>query len=541
MTNNVDLNGRQPDALIEIQVTGEVLPPSGSEGNILARRNGKNAWTDPSDLSLVAVKTSASVGQTIVVKAVDADGKPIEWETADTSSGGAVSSVNGKTGDVVLVASDIKHVDGASTEEKVTQLTEEIDELKESGGVGVAVDATLSEAGKAADAKATGDAVSNLNAILNGGVANKKYIAPFELPGYQTVTGWMSDDPSASRTDYLSTNGYYKARCFLALSPSGYKIAFYDEGKKLLKDKSVLGSDTTDEIEVYIPSEAAYVIFSKYGDSYKEQYGELVANSSGLIKEVEDNKKEATLMIFDGAAFGAFAKWAAVGDSLSVGHTQDGGGTNHSRNIYYSWPQYMARSYGNECLNFGKSGATAKSWMSDADCYDKLIVSDNLCQAYVIGLGANDAENLDDYAGGLGTSADIDIENPSNNADSFYGWYGKVISTIRTAAPKARIFLLTLPYPRNEWVDSVSNVNAAIVEMGALFENTAVVDLSTNYNDYFKCDEIADMLVSGHFTATGYANIARVIAMALSDVMNANPTDYKDIPFIPFGTATELE
>ena len=126
MTNNVDLNGRQPDALIEIQVTGEVLPPSGSEGNILARRNGKNAWTDPSDLSLVAVKTSASVGQTIVVKAVDADGKPIEWETADTSSGGAVSSVNGKTGDVVLVASDIKHADGASTEEKVAQLTEEI-------------------------------------------------------------------------------------------------------------------------------------------------------------------------------------------------------------------------------------------------------------------------------------------------------------------------------------------------------------------------------------------------------------------------------
>lgn len=109
MTNNVDLNGRQPDALIEIQVTGEVLPPSGSEGNILARRNGKNAWTDPSDLSLVAVKTSASVGQTIVVKAVDADGKPIEWETADMSSGGAVSSVNGKIGDVVLVASDIKH------------------------------------------------------------------------------------------------------------------------------------------------------------------------------------------------------------------------------------------------------------------------------------------------------------------------------------------------------------------------------------------------------------------------------------------------
>lgn len=47
--------------------------------------------------------------------------------------------------------------DKASLDAQITQLSEEIDELKESGGVGVAVDATLSESGKAADAYVTGD------------------------------------------------------------------------------------------------------------------------------------------------------------------------------------------------------------------------------------------------------------------------------------------------------------------------------------------------------------------------------------------------
>lgn len=37
---------------------------------------------------MIPVPATASVGQTIVVKAVDADGKPTEWETADMSAGG---------------------------------------------------------------------------------------------------------------------------------------------------------------------------------------------------------------------------------------------------------------------------------------------------------------------------------------------------------------------------------------------------------------------------------------------------------------------
>lgn len=56
---------------------------------------------------MIPVPATASVGQTIVVKAVDADGKPTEWEAADTSAGG---------GDMEIIAS------GELTEE-VTSIT----------------------------------------------------------------------------------------------------------------------------------------------------------------------------------------------------------------------------------------------------------------------------------------------------------------------------------------------------------------------------------------------------------------------------------
>lgn len=46
--------------------------------------------------------STAEVGQTIVVKAVDENGKPTEWESADR-----VASVNGKTGVVNLTAEDV--------------------------------------------------------------------------------------------------------------------------------------------------------------------------------------------------------------------------------------------------------------------------------------------------------------------------------------------------------------------------------------------------------------------------------------------------
>ena len=54
--------------------------------------------------------TGATSGQIVKIKTVDSDGAPTEWESMDIPSGSGLSgveSVNGKTGAVVLKASDI--------------------------------------------------------------------------------------------------------------------------------------------------------------------------------------------------------------------------------------------------------------------------------------------------------------------------------------------------------------------------------------------------------------------------------------------------
>lgn len=68
----------------------KIVPIDGADGQVLTYQDGKAVWVDvPSGLpTTVPVIRSASVGQTVVVKAVDESGKPTEWEAADMASGG---------------------------------------------------------------------------------------------------------------------------------------------------------------------------------------------------------------------------------------------------------------------------------------------------------------------------------------------------------------------------------------------------------------------------------------------------------------------
>lgn len=73
------------------EAVGFPQPTSEDNGKFLGCADGKAAWlpveaSGGGDISLGL--TSASVGQTIKVKAVDENGKPTEWEAADLISGG---------------------------------------------------------------------------------------------------------------------------------------------------------------------------------------------------------------------------------------------------------------------------------------------------------------------------------------------------------------------------------------------------------------------------------------------------------------------
>ena len=417
---------------------------------------------------------------------------------------------------------------------------------------GINLDSTLTKTGYSADAGVVGELTTslkedlqnvqkkfefdiemNMNGVLNASPSDSAYIK-------------YADDENARCSDYVDCQNfkYISAKC------NGNKwmwiIAFFNADKSFLPDISVVGEDHKRTYEVEIPESAKYVRISHYNVEIPYE-AKIFFSNENIDANISDLQKrvaaiEAPDDIYDGCEFSLFRKWGLIGDSLSVGHTvSKDGKTASGRNIYYSWGQYLARRIGNTCLNFGRSGVTSKLWMdtSETYCYPRLINPDNLCQAYIIALGANDSEMT------LGSIADVNFTDMSQNADTEYGCYAKVINAVRTVSANAPIFLFTLPYPRN----SDNNIKA-INEMIRTFANDKehfgkifLVDLDADYNKYFETGKLEAQIgnTGWHLTSLGYLYASKVNEIALSKVIAENYNEFQDIFLLPCGKTEALD
>jgi lysophospholipase L1-like esterase len=246
------------------------------------------------------------------------------------------------------------------------------------------------------------------------------------------------------------------------------------------------------------------------------------------VKDDVEGLKDETYL---GDEFASFRKFGVVGDSLSVGYMTDSNNVVNQRNLPYSWGQVLARKNAQVCLNFGKSGITTTTWWTDSVCKDLLVLSENQCQAYIVGIGTNDVIN---ESFPIGSMSDIDWSDYNNNANSFYGHYARILQLIRSVAPKAIIFVLTLPYPRADAAKNTAIRN--ICADAHLSSNVFLADLQADYNGLFKT--IGDRYANDHhFTAAGYAAIAITLGVIISETIrkNSSVNAIKDIGFIPYG------
>lgn len=95
-------------------------------------------------MNAIVPPTTAEVGQTIIVKAVDENGKPIEWEAVDN---------------LRYVASDTEPEDKNVVWIDTTDGSGDLQQI--------IVDSTLTQVGHAADAKTTGDAIGQLTSAFS--------------------------------------------------------------------------------------------------------------------------------------------------------------------------------------------------------------------------------------------------------------------------------------------------------------------------------------------------------------------------------------
>jgi lysophospholipase L1-like esterase len=249
---------------------------------------------------------------------------------------------------------------------------------------------------------------------------------------------------------------------------------------------------------------------------------------------VDPDEKPLDNIPMDGGMCAIFRTIGCIGDSLSSGEFESlsaEGKKGYHDFFEYSWGQYIARHAGLTAYNFSKGGMTAKQyWNSFAE--EKGYWSpDLLCQAYIIALGVNDILNQKQDVGSI---HDICLEDYNKNADTFAGYYGRIIQRIKSMQPHARFFLVTMPRdgsPRDERKPAHA---ALLHEMADLFDYTYVIDLN-RYAPVYDAEFKRRYYLGGHMNPAGYILTARMMESYIDYIVRHNPEDFLQIPFIGKG------
>ena len=249
-----------------------------------------------------------------------------------------------------------------------------------------------------------------------------------------------------------------------------------------------------------------------------------------------DGEKPLDNLVNDGGFCGIFRRIACVGDSLSSGEFEGTGdeGQRTWHDLYdYSWGQYLARMAGCTVLNFSRGGMSAKQYCDTFAAEKGFWDADKACQAYIIALGVNDVSAVLNGGIEFGELSDIDPEDCENNAPTFIGYYGKIISKYKAIEPEAKFFIMTMPREkrdmgRQELYDKFREVAYGLAE---LFDNTYVLDLREYGPEYD--EEFRDNFYLGyHMNAAGYMLTAKMVASYIDFIIRNNPNDFRKVGFI---------
>ena len=224
-----------------------------------------------------------------------------------------------------------------------------------------------------------------------------------------------------------------------------------------------------------------------------------------------------------------------IGDSLSSGeHESLLGGVIGWHDYYeYSWGQFMARACGSTVYNFSCGGLMARDFLLRMreplfNIYDP----QKRCQAYIIALGVN--EILHNLRGemDMGAVADIHPDRPEDNAPTFCGYMGRILSCLKEIEPKCRVFLVTMPKGIVPQLQPLEKLHAELIrEMAKLFDFTYVIDL---YEHGPVQDEEFRRVyyVSDHLNAMGYLITARMMMTYIDHVIREHYEDFAQIAFV---------
>lgn len=249
----------------------------------------------------------------------------------------------------------------------------------------------------------------------------------------------------------------------------------------------------------------------------------------------EMNNINLTKPIPNGGFCAIFRRIGCIGDSLSSGEfeSQINGIKGYHDYYEYSWGQYIARACGSTVYNFSRGGLTAKEFLEKMH-EDQLNIFDagRKCQAYIIALGYNDMSAVLRGELEFGSVNDIDQENPENNASTFAGYMGRILSYIKRIEAKSRIFLVTMPVDPNDDRNELHNRHGEFFrDLARIYQFAYVIDLrkyAPVYDESFK----KIYYLGGHMNAMGYLMTANMIMRYIHHIVLEKPGEFSQTGFI---------
>lgn len=232
----------------------------------------------------------------------------------------------------------------------------------------------------------------------------------------------------------------------------------------------------------------------------------------------------------DGGFCGIFRTIGCIGDSLSSGEFESldrHGNPGYHDYFDYSWGQYLARLTGAKVYNFSRGGMTAKEYWDSFAESNRFWDKDKLCQAYILALGVNDISRF-----ALGSAAAAEDECPENEAETFAGYYCKIIRRYRCMQPRARFFFMTMVHNGDPAFDALVDQHAMLLhDLAVKMENTYVIDLA-KYAPVYDAEFRRNFYLGGHMNPAGYLLTGRMVAAYIDYIVRHNMEDFAQVGFI---------
>ena len=212
------------------------------------------------------------------------------------------------------------------------------------------------------------------------------------------------------------------------------------------------------------------------------------------------------------ADFSLFESVGVVGDSFATGwfYKEVNNVMTRFINRDHSWPVILGRKHGIEIGHFCYGGLDTETWQSNEYGLSLLLASP-VCECYLLMLGINDVSHRG--LAGLGTIADIK-QDYTQNPNTFYGDYGKIIAQIMNYAPDAKLIISTMTHNGGDY----TAYNNAIVEIAEHFGIACIIQLNSPY--FSNASVYQNNWVNGHPTSIQCSAMADAINDLFTNACN---------------------